>query len=46
MPLVHNDPEHWRQRAADARALAEKMTDSEYERLALLALERLRCPIA
>ena len=57
MPLVHNDPEHWRQRAAEARALAEKMTDSEgkkfmmeiaekYERLAARALERLRPPIA
>jgi hypothetical protein len=57
MPLVYNDPEHWRRRAAEARTLAEKMTDSEgkkfmmeiaekYERLAARALERLRPPIA
>jgi hypothetical protein len=29
MPLIHNDPEHWLERAAEARALAEKMSDPE-----------------
>jgi hypothetical protein len=57
MTLVHNDPQHWHQRAADARVLAERMTDSEgkkimieiaekYERLAARALERLPPSIA
>jgi hypothetical protein len=52
VPLIHNDPEHWRERATEARALAEKMTDAmgkeamieiaaKYERLALRALEGL-----
>jgi hypothetical protein len=27
MPLIYNDPEHWRARADEARALAEQMTD-------------------
>ncbi len=50
--LISNDPEHWRERAAEARALAEKMTDDmgkqamieiaeKYDRLALRAIERL-----
>jgi hypothetical protein len=48
-----NDPEHWRKRAAEARALAETFTDKQarermlevaagYERLARLAEERAR----
>jgi hypothetical protein len=52
MPLIHNDPEHWHERAAEARALAAKMTDAmgkaamieiaeQYDRLAARALERL-----
>jgi hypothetical protein len=52
VPLLYNDPEHWRERAAEARALAEKMTDTvgkramieiaeKYERLAERAVERL-----
>jgi hypothetical protein len=52
MPLIHNDPEHWHVRAAEARALAEKMSDPEgkkammeiaekYERLVTRALERI-----
>lgn len=52
MPLLYNDPEHWRTRAAEARAVAEKMTDAagreamteiaeKYERLAQRALQRL-----
>jgi hypothetical protein len=52
VPLIYNDPEHWHERAVDARALAEKMSDpvdkkamieiaEKYERLAGLALERL-----
>jgi hypothetical protein len=46
-----NDPKHWRDRATEARALAEQMDDPEgkrmmlrvaddYERLAQRALER------
>jgi hypothetical protein len=53
MPLVHNDPQHWRDRASEARALAKKMSDPEgqeammkiaenYERLAARALERIK----
>ena len=52
MPLIHNDPEHWHERAAGARALAEEMPDPEgkhamieiaekYERVAARALERM-----
>jgi hypothetical protein len=52
VPLLYNDPEHWRERAMEARALAEKMTDvlgknammeiaEKYERLAARAFERL-----
>jgi hypothetical protein len=53
MPLIYNDPEHWRQRAAEARKVANDMTDAvgkqamlevaeKYDRLAERALERLR----
>jgi hypothetical protein len=53
MPLVFNDPEHWRTRALEARALADKMADTEgrsrmisiaqeYDRLADRATVRLR----
>ena len=52
MPLIHNDPEHWHERAAEARALAEKISDPEgkkamieiaekYDRVAAQALERI-----
>jgi hypothetical protein len=52
VPLLYNDPEHWRERAMEARAVAEKMTDvlgknammeiaEKYERLAARAFERL-----
>jgi len=27
--MIHDDPEYWRKRAEKARALAEKMTDSQ-----------------
>ena len=50
-----NDPDHWRDRADEARAMAEQMGDldakksmlrvaEEYEQLAQLAEERLRGP--
>ena len=53
MPLVFNDPEHWWARALEARALADKMADTEgrsrmisiaqeYDRLADRATARLR----
>jgi hypothetical protein len=29
MPLVFDDPAHWRARALEAKALAERMTDAE-----------------
>jgi hypothetical protein len=52
VPLLYNDPEHWRERAAEARALADKMTDAaskqammeiaeKYDQLAARAIERL-----
>ena len=52
MPLIHNDPEHWHERAAEARALSEEMPDPEskkamleiaekYERVAARALEHM-----
>jgi hypothetical protein len=50
--LIYNDPEHWRERVAEARALAKSMNDAvgkkamieiaeKYDRLAARALERL-----
>ena len=53
MPLIHNDPEHWRRRAAEARAVASRMTDpvgkenmlavaGSYDRIAIRAEERHR----
>jgi hypothetical protein len=52
MPLLYNDPEHWRKRAEDARSLARLMSDrvgketmmeiaDKYDRLAARAVERL-----
>jgi len=52
VPLLYNDPAHWWERAVEARALADKMTDPEgkramldiaekYDRLAARAVERL-----
>jgi hypothetical protein len=52
VPLIHNDPEHWRTRAEEARAIAQNMTDQDgkkamleiaakYEAIAARALERL-----
>ena len=52
MPLIYNDPEHWPQRAVEARALAAKMIDPQgkasmleiaggYDRVARRAVERL-----
>jgi hypothetical protein len=52
VPLLYNDPEHWRERAEEARGLAAKMTDAagknamieiaeKYDRLAARAVERL-----
>ena len=52
MPSLHNDPEHWRKRAKEARALAEKMTDAvskkammevaeKYDEVAARATERV-----
>jgi hypothetical protein len=55
MPEVShfNDPEHWRQRAKEARALAEQMSDEtakkmmleiadDYEKLAVRAAKRMQ----
>jgi hypothetical protein len=53
MPLIFNDPEHWKARANEARALAQQMTDpvgrermleiaEQYDRLVARAVERLR----
>jgi hypothetical protein len=53
MPLVFNDPAHWRARALEARALADKMTDAvgrsrmisiaqEYDLIADRATARLK----
>jgi hypothetical protein len=52
MPLLYNDPEHWRKRADEAREIAGKITDPKgrqamleiaatYEQLVQRALERL-----
>ena len=52
MPSLHNDREHWRKRAREARALAEKMTDvvgkkammevaEKYDEVAARATERV-----
>jgi hypothetical protein len=52
VPLLYNDPEHWRQRAEEARELARNMTDphgkqamldiaDKYERIAVRAVERM-----
>jgi predicted Rossmann-fold nucleotide-binding protein len=52
VPALHNDTEHWRKRAKEARALAEKMTDAvskkammnvadKYDEVAARAVERL-----
>jgi hypothetical protein len=52
VPSLHNDPEHWRKRAKEARALAEKMTNAvskkammevaeKYDEVAARAVERL-----
>jgi hypothetical protein len=53
VPRTFDDPEHWRDRAKEARAHAEQMTDREakqtmlgiaedYEKLARRAEERLK----
>ena len=53
MPIPINDPKHWRDRAEEARAHAEQMTDrdtrqtllkiaEDYEELARRAEKRLR----
>jgi rubrerythrin len=53
MPSFADDPAHWRQRADEARALAEQITDrdarqmmlriaEDYEKLAKRAEERLK----
>jgi hypothetical protein len=55
VPLLYNDPEHWRKRADEAREIAGKMTDpkgkaemlaiaDKYEQLAQRALERIAHP--
>ncbi len=52
---MYNDPEHWRQRAQEARELAHKLSDlqsraamleiaEQYERLVERAVERLLQP--
>jgi hypothetical protein len=53
MPISHfNNPEHWRQRAKEARAIAEQLTDEtakatmltiadDYENLAIEAATRV-----
>jgi hypothetical protein len=52
MPFVFNDPQHWFNRAAEARELAAKMTDpgargdmliiaEEYEKIARRAAARM-----
>ncbi len=53
MPSFADDPAHWRQRADEARAMAEQMTDrdarqmmlgiaEDYEKLAKRTEERLK----
>jgi len=53
MPLVFNDPQYWHERAKNARAVAERMSDIEgwgrmmaiadqYDMLAERAVERLK----
>ena len=53
MPLVYNDPVHWRARAVEARLLADRMQDEDgrqgmlviaeqYELIAARAGERLK----
>jgi 23S rRNA G2069 N7-methylase RlmK/C1962 C5-methylase RlmI len=53
MPLVYNDPQHWLERAREARQLAEEMRDirgrasmlaiaDEYEKIAERAMARLK----
>ena len=53
MPLIHNDPEHWRKQAEEARKLTNEMTDpvgkkamleiaEKYDRIVEQALERVR----
>jgi hypothetical protein len=52
VPSLHNDPERWRKRAKEVRALAEKMTDAvskkammevaeKYDEVPARAIERL-----
>ena len=52
VPLLYNDAEHWRKRAKEARALAEKMTNAvnkkammevavKYDEVAARAAQRL-----
>ena len=52
MPLLYNDPDHWRKQADEARDLARRITDvvgkaamlqiaDQYDRLAARAGERL-----
>ena len=53
MPFVFNDPQHWLDRAVEAREIAFRMTDKgaqadmlaiaqDYERIAARAAERLK----
>jgi RNA processing factor Prp31 len=53
MPFVFNDPQHWLDRAAEAREIAGKMTDlaaradmlsiaDEYQKIAERAASRLK----
>ena len=53
VPIPVNDPEYWRKRAKESRALADEMTDvlaklrmlklvQDYEELAIRAEKRLR----
>jgi hypothetical protein len=53
MAAIYNDPQHWRDRANEARSLADKMTEidsqarmvgvaEEYERIAARAHQRLK----
>jgi hypothetical protein len=53
MPLIYNDPTHWRARAMEARTIADRMRDPEgryrmltiakrYNEIAERAVERLK----
>jgi len=40
MPLVYNNPVHWRGRAVEARALADRMQDEQTQERMLIIAEQ------